>query len=488
MSRARDVRQAKREGHLLESFMNNASDRFYILDEGLNIVTVNDTALKKYGFTRKEIVGRNFSDVFPSIRGTGRQETYERVIETGEPYSAVDQSDTEDQYRLYAFKIEDGMGLIVTDITEAMTYRNHLEALHSSAARLAEAKDLEEIAATALESLSKTLGHGFGEIGFVEDDRFVFYASTTREFDEKPSIPLESKSVIVRSIKTGEMQLVPDVREDPDYSIIYSRETPLLSELSYPILVDDRAVGVINVESPERDAYSQDDVRLIGTLAQHVASSIRRLEQIDRLETYQSRLEALHSSSSRLAETQSIEEISEYTIDVMEKALGFTWVGFGIVEDNLFKHKQHMRDTRTETYWEMPLDGPGITVRAIRTGETQIIADTRKDVDFVGIDMDDSTFSRLDEDIQGHIDAGKGNVSLSELDVPVKIDDSVVALLGAESKELNAFTEQDQELLETLASHVASAIHRIRTSARTETGGTFRELHEQRHGQVLYPG
>jgi hypothetical protein len=44
----------------------------------------------------------------------------------------------------------------------------------------------------------------------------------------------------------------------------------------------------------------------------------------------------------------------------------------------------------------------------------------------------------------------------------VKIGQTVVAHLGSESTELNAFTKQDQKLVETLASHVASAIQRIR--------------------------
>ncbi len=432
-----------REQDLLESFMNNASDRFYILDEGLNIVTVNDTALKKYGFTRKEIVGRKFSDVFPSIRGTGRQETYQRVIETGEPYSAADQSDPEDQYRLYAFKIEGGMGLIVTDTTEAMAYQYQLEALHNSSSRLAEADSLEEIAATAIETLSQTLGHGFGEIGFVEDDRFVFYASTTREFDEKPSIPLESKSIIVRSIKTGEMQLVPDVREDPDYSIIYSREAPLLSELCYPILVDDRAVGALNVESPERDAYSQNDIRLMGTLAQHVASSIRRLEHTEERETFHNTRAALYNGSSSLAEAKDIEEITSISKELLKKVLGHTWGSIVFVEGDRVIFNS-LRDEFPKDFF-IPLDSKSIIVRAIKTKETQLVHDITKDPDYlIGPSVDEQ------------------NILFSELTIPIVVDDIAIGAINVEGLMKNAFKQDDVHLLEILAKHVTSAVRRIR--------------------------
>ena len=177
------------------------------------------------------------------------------------------------------------------------TFQKQLEALHTSSMKLAEATSYEEIAAMTTETLSQTLGHGFGEIGFIEDDRFVFYASTRREFDEKPFIPLEAKSVIVRSIKTGKVQIVVDVTEDPYYSLINPSETPLLSELCYPILVDDIVVGAINIESPKRDAYSQDDVRLIGTLAQQVASEIKRLDSEVEIREREARYRSLFENS-----------------------------------------------------------------------------------------------------------------------------------------------------------------------------------------------
>ena len=54
----------------------------------------------------------------------------------------------------------------------------------------------------------------------------------------------------------------------------------------------------------------------------------------------------------------------------------------------------------------------------------------------------------------------------SELDVPVKIEGEVVAVLNIESDEVDHFTPQDQTLLEIYADHVASAISRIRRDER----------------------
>ncbi|MFA9496813.1 MAG: ATP-binding protein, partial [Candidatus Bathyarchaeota archaeon] len=187
------------------------------------------------------------------------------------------------------------------------------------------------------------------------------------------------------------------------------------------------------------------------------------------------KLEALHLHASKLADAESIEEISDYTIEAMETTLGFTWISIAVVEDNLMMNVISLRDgllTREDSD-SRSADDPGIGPRAIRTGETQLVNDVRKDVDYVGTHMDDSRLSKLPESIQKGIlhsrefSDGKW-ASLSEIEVPVKIGQTVVALLGAESLELNAFTEQDKNLLETLANHVASAMMRLQHNKERE--------------------
>ena len=51
---------------------------------------------------------------------------------------------------------------------------------------------------------------------------------------------------------------------------------------------------------------------------------------------------------------------------------------------------------------------------------------------------------------------------LSELAVPVIMGEEVVAVLNVESERLDAFKHEDEELLETLASYVASAMNRLK--------------------------
>ncbi|MFB0557857.1 MAG: PAS domain S-box protein [Candidatus Bathyarchaeia archaeon] len=158
---------------------------------------------------------------------------------------------------------------------------------------------------------------------------------------------------------------------------------------------------------------------------------------------YEGRLEALHTHASDLGNATSVDDVTELTFDTIEKILGFNLGSFSVVEGD-FLCEIHTRGVKTYNLFKMPLDGPGITVRAVRTRETQLVPDVREDGDYVR------------GPAEGSYEA------LSELDVPVKVDGDVIAVINVESTKLDAFTDEDRKLLEILAGHVASTIQKIR--------------------------
>jgi PAS domain S-box-containing protein len=125
----------------------------------------------------------------------------------------------------------------------------------------------------------------------------------------------------------------------------------------------------------------------------------------------------------------------------MENTLGFVRGGFGFVEGDML-HFSHVRGV--DGVVDLPLSHRGISVRAVKTGETQFVADIRNDDDYV------------DGDVNGRLE------TLSEIDVPVKVRGDVAAVLNVESERLNAYTSEDEKLLEIFSEHVASAISRIK--------------------------
>ncbi|MCZ7667567.1 MAG: GAF domain-containing protein [Chloroflexi bacterium] len=56
----------------------------------------------------------------------------------------------------------------------------------------------------------------------------------------------------------------------------------------------------------------------------------------------------------------------------------------------------------------------------------------------------------------------------SELCVPVKVGENVIGVINAESRQINAFSKQEEQLLATIAGYISTAIEKIRLFENTQ--------------------
>jgi PAS domain S-box-containing protein len=169
-----------------------------------------------------------------------------------------------------------------------------------------------------------------------------------------------------------------------------------------------------------------------------------------------SKLQAIHKHASKMAKLSTVVEVADYSIDIVQKVIGFTEASFGLVEGGELRFVTKRGEPK-EALTGMPLSGRGLSVKAVITGATQLVNDTSSSDDYV--------------------DYVKTNEIRSELDVPVRIDNEVVAVINIEKDEPKAFTRSDAELVEILSEHVASAFSRIKQiEAIKEAEETYRKL------------
>jgi PAS domain S-box-containing protein len=162
---------------------------------------------------------------------------------------------------------------------------------------------------------------------------------------------------------------------------------------------------------------------------------------------YEEKLSALNTYSRDLNTAENRQEIYRLTLDAMQKVLGFEYADFMMIDNNML-YIADKRGYPEPFQLELPLDGSkkGITINVAKTSNSVIVEDVRKNRDFV---------------------KGLSGI-LSELAVPIKVGQKTLGVLNVESKELNGFNEKDQELLEILASHAATAISNLEYSKNLE--------------------
>jgi signal transduction histidine kinase len=169
-------------------------------------------------------------------------------------------------------------------LEEERVWAMKLEALHRGAVSLSEAETPEDVYRIATELIRDRFGFQWAGVGEIRDEwiMYVYYSGASIEGSDR--IHLSSRSVMVRAYKTGETQLVRDVRGEPDYLPFKDLEMPFMSEIAIPVKVEGDVRAVINIESTELDAFTEDDRRLLELLALHVSSSLGRITKLEDLE------------------------------------------------------------------------------------------------------------------------------------------------------------------------------------------------------------
>jgi sigma-B regulation protein RsbU (phosphoserine phosphatase) len=82
--------------------------------------------------------------------------------------------------------------------------------------------------------------------------------------------------------------LVSDVSQDPRYIRIVP---DVRSELAIPMLIKDRCIGVVDLESPELDAFTKRDVEILTLLASQAAVAIENARLYETVRANEERLE-----------------------------------------------------------------------------------------------------------------------------------------------------------------------------------------------------
>ncbi len=205
---------------------------------------------------------------------------------------------------------------------------------------------------------------------------------------------------------------------------------------------------------PAPDVYRSKLVRKDGTIIDveyHVKlitvngknASLVYVRNITEQLHYEKRLETALIHSKRLEEANSVNEIYSISLDIIVNEFGFDHVAIAVVEGDSLAFNYGNRLGVTWEPFKIPLNGKGVTVQTVKAKQSQIIYDTRKSDVFISGIVD--THSQF----------------LSELDVPVLIENEVYAVINVESVMANKFSEEDRKIIELFAVNIGGAIERL---------------------------
>ena len=167
---------------------------------------------------------------------------------------------------------------------------------------------------------------------------------------------------------------------------------------------------------------------------------ILTIRDITQRKEAESRITALHRSTALLGMATDWDQVADSVLISLNEILQLSYASVGLVRGNELVFTHHLGDSTVDA---MPLDGDGITIRALRTKKTQYVPDTMKDPSYIS--------SRKEGDDE----------SLSELDIPVVVNGESVAIINVEDQMVDSFSEEEIQMIEILGTHISSAIQRM---------------------------
>lgn len=148
--------------------------------------------------------------------------------------------------------------------------------LYQVGMKLSSSLILDEVLKEILSSLKQVLDYNVGGVFLIDPKKGVVESVYSVGYDPSYDEFLQLKigqGLIGHVAKSAEPVIVPDVARDPRY---INANPGTRSEIVVPIRLDDRVIGVINLESSQLNAYDQRSLALIQAFAAQAGISLER--------------------------------------------------------------------------------------------------------------------------------------------------------------------------------------------------------------------
>ena len=199
-----------------------------------------------------------------------------------------------------------------------------LTLLNDIGGRIAEVLELDALQDRAVRLVQE--GFGYHHVGlFLVDSEQSDLVMKARAGDFAHLFPCEHRIGLGHGMvgwvgSHGEELLANDVRAEPRYVNFFPDVIPTQSELSVPLTVGGKTVGVLDVQSPRLSAFDENDVMVLQTLADQVAVAIENARLYER-------------AQQELIECQQAEEALQESEEMARAILNATTESVLLIDD-----------------------------------------------------------------------------------------------------------------------------------------------------------
>jgi GAF domain-containing protein len=347
-------------------------------------------------------------------------------------------------------------------VTVALLMRRWADARFALIQRVAELSMLEEVGRAIVEAeldvdgLAKLIYDHASQVvdttvfllGLFEGDSYALklwmragQRLPEQTFQLKPGLGLvnwmrDTKEPIVVRDFSRELESLP---AEP----IHISEDPPRSALYVPLIAGEAVVGTMSIQSFQRAAYDEGDLRVLSAMANQVAVAMQKAQLYAQERKRVRQLETIGQVSRQVKAILDLDELFDRLVALIRDSFGYYYVAIFATdaekEEITFQASASagQREVRLEVEW-----GEGLIGLVAAQAQPVLVNDVEHDTRYHCV-------AALEE-------------TRSDLAVPLLLEDEIVGVLDVQSDQVDAFGPDDVFILETLGTQVAIAIQEAR--------------------------
>ncbi len=219
------------------------------------------------------------------------------------------------------------------------------------------------------------------------------------------------------------------------------------SEMALPLQSRGRIIGAMTIQSTNLDAFSENDISLLQTMADQLANAIENASLFEQGQRRITDLAVVNEASQAIALAQNLDDLLEMVHRQASRLFDTTNFFLAVYQpdNSQWGTALHIeRGQRQPAAWYPVSEGiTGHIIRTATPGQHLL-------------------FNTMQENIDFHLSLGRqliGEMARSWLGVPLFSGDRIMGVMGIQSYEQeNLYDEQDVNLFSALANQVAVAI------------------------------
>lgn len=268
--------------------------------------------------------------------------------------------------------------------------------------------------------------------------RIRFQVGHPAEAIERTRIKI-GQGITGAAAQTREPVLVNDVSKHPEYITSVS---DVRSELAIPMIVKNKVIGVIDIEAPQKNYFTEEHSRLLTVIASRVAIGIENARLYTRVSNQAKSLLLLNEISRELTSILNLDQLLKRVGELLTRVIDYQMFSI-LLLDPMGEKLQHRFSLRFQENIHLKHDiplGRGLVGYAVGKNEAVLVPDVRKDSRYIMLNPE----------------------TRSELAVPLVYKGKVIGVLDLEHTKRGFFTEDHKRTLTTLAAQIAIAIENAR--------------------------